>query len=198
MKKLLALATLLIGFSAQPVLAESQTYKFDKKHTEVIFSYRHLGLSRAYAGFNKVDGTLKIDRKVPEKSSINVVIDVKSLDTGVDVFNGHLQAKDFFHSAKYPKATFVSTKVKKVAGNNFRVTGNLTIKGKTKPVNLDLKLVADKEHPLAKFNPKMKGTYVVAFSGKTVIKRSDFGMGLYVPATSDEVEIIIETEMLRK
>lgn len=198
MKKLLALAIVAFGFSAQPVLAESQTYKFDKKHTEVLFSYRHLGLSRAYAGFNSVDGVLKLDRAAPEKSSVNVIIDVNSLDTGLSGFNKHLRAKDFFHSTKYPKATFVSTKVKKVSGNIFKVTGNLTIKGKTKPVNLDLKLVADKEHPMAKFNPKMKGTYVVAFSGKTVIKRSDFGMGLYVPATSDEVEIIIETEMLRK
>lgn len=198
MKKILALATVLLGFSAQPVLAESQTYKFDKKHTEVLFSYRHLGLSRAYAGFNKVDGELKIDRNAPEKSSVNVVIDVKSLDTGLDGFNKHLQDKDFFHSAKYPKATFVSTKVQKSSNDTFKVTGNLTIKGKTKPVNLDLKLNADKEHPLAKFNPKMKGVYVVAFSGKTTIKRSDFGMGLYVPATSDEVEIIIETEMLRQ
>lgn len=198
MKKLLALATVLVGFSAQPVLAESQTYKFDKQHTEVIFSYRHLGLSRAYAGFKSVDGELNIDRNSPEKSSINVVIDVKSLDTGLNGFNKHLQGKDFFNSAKYPKATFVSTKVQKSAGNTFIVSGNLTIKGKTKPVKLDLKLNADKEHPMAKFNPKMKGFYVVAFSGKTTIKRSDFGMGLYAPATSDEVDIIIETEMLRK
>ena len=198
MKKLLALAAVLVGFSSQPVLAESQTYKFDKKHTEVLFSYRHLGLSRAYAGFNSVDGELKIDRKAPEKSTVNVVIDVKSIDTGVDVFDKHIQGADFFHTAKYPKATFVSTKVLKAGSDVFKVTGNLTIKGKTKPVTLDLKLNADKEHPLGKFNPKMKGVYVVAFSGKTTIKRSDFGMGLYAPATSDEVEIIVETEMLRK
>lgn len=198
MKKLLALATVLVGFSAQPVLAESQTYKFDKQHTEVIFSYRHLGLSRAYATFDKVDGELKIDRNAPEKSKVNVVIDVKSIDTGVDIFDKHIQEADFFHTAKYPKATFVSTKVQKSSGGSFKVTGNLTIKGKTKPVSLNLKLNADKEHPMAAFNPKMKGVYVVAFSGKTTIKRSDFGMGLYVPATSDEVDIIIETEMLRK
>ena len=198
MKKFLALVTVLVGFSAQPVLAESQTYKFDKKHTEVLFSYNHLGLSRAYATFDNVEGELKIDRKAPEKSTVNVVIDVKSIDTGVDYFDKHIQGADFFHTAKYPKATFVSTKVQKGAGNTFKVTGNLTIKGKTKPVKLDLKLNADKEHPMAAFNPKMKGVYVVAFSGKTTIKRSDFGMGLYAPATSDEVDIIIETEMLRQ
>ncbi len=203
MKKLLAIAAVSFGIFANPALtpaalAEAQAYKFDPTHTELLFSYRHLGMSRAYAQFKKIDGVVNMDKSAPEKSSVDVTIDVNSIDTGVTVFDEHLRSKDFFNAAKFPKATFKSTKVTKTGAKTYKVAGNLTIKGKTKPVTLDMEFIVEQEHPLAKFNPAKKGVYVAAFSAKTSIKRSDFGMGQYAPATSDKVDIIIETEMFRQ
>lgn len=198
MKKLLAVAALVLGFSSQHALAEADTYKFDPHHTEVLFSYQHMGMSRAYAQFNKLGGVVKMDKDAPEKSIVDVTIDANSIDSGIDVFDDHLRGKDFFNVAKFPTISFKSTAVKKVTDKTFKVTGDLTIKGKTKSVVLDLTYIIDQPHPLAAFNPKMKGVHVAAFSAKTKIKRSQFGMGRNVPMVGDEVEIIIETEMFRQ
>ena len=186
------------GLFSTAAFAEPERYTFDPTHTEVIFSYRHLGMSRAYAQFNKINGTLNMNKTAPEKSTVDVVIDPASVDTGVDVFDEHLRGKDFFNVASFPKIIFKSTKVQKVSGKKFKVLGNLTIKGKTKPVELDLTYIIDQPHPLGAFNPKYKNVHVAAFSAKTSLKRSDFGLGLFAPATSDQVDIIIETEMFRQ
>lgn len=203
MKKVLSVAVLTVGlFSAglfsSAARAESEVYKFDPTHTEVIFSYRHLGMSRAYAQFKKINGVVNMDKAAPEKSKVDVTIDAASIDTGIKVFDSHLKAKDFFNVSKFPKITFKSTKVQKVSGKKFKVTGNLTIKGKTKPVVLDMTYIIDQPHPLAAFNPKYKNIHVAAFSAKASLKRSDFGMGQFAPATSDKVDILIETEMFRQ
>lgn len=204
MKKLLAIATIALStmtssyITSNPALAESYAYKFDPNHTELLFSYRHLGMSRAYAQFNKIEGVVNMDKAAPEKSAVDVTIDIASIDTGVKIFDEHLAGKDFFNTAKFPKATFKSTKIEKVSDKNYKISGDLTIKGITKPVTLDTTFIIDQEHPMAAFKADLKGVYVAAFSAKTTIKRSDFGMGLYTPATSDEVEIIIETEMYRQ
>ena len=203
MKKLLAIATLLIGttfggLAPSVALAEPQTYTFDPSHTEVIFSYQHLGMSRAFGQFKKITGNVIMDKAAPATSSVDVTIDVNSVDTGVKVFDKHLRSKDFFNSAQFPSIKFKSTKVQKVSGKKFKVAGNLTIKGKTKPVVLDMTYIIDQPHPLGKFNPQYKDVYVAAFSARASVKRSDFGMGLFVPMTGDKVDVIIETEMFRK
>ena len=192
MKKLFAIASLALACLAptiQPALADGQAYKFDPNHTEVLFSYRHLGLSHAYGQFKKVDGTVTINREAPAESIVDVTIDVASVDSGVDKFDEHLKAADFFDVKQFPTMTFKSTKVEKTSDEKFKVTGDLTIKGKTVPTILDVTLLADQKHPM---KPEVQ---VAAFSARTTIKRSEFGMGKYVPLTSDEVSIIIETEM---
>ncbi len=198
MKKLLAIAAILFLSQSPTLYAAEETYKFDPNHTEVVFSYRHLGMSRSYVQFNKIGGEVKMDKSAPEKSSVNVTIDAASVNTGLDVFDQHLKDKNFFDVAKYPDITFKSTKVEKTGSKTYKIMGNLTIKGKTRPVTLDMTHIVDQAHPLGAFNPKYKDVYVAAFSAKTTIKRSEFGMGQYAPATSDEVEIIIETEMFRQ
>jgi len=198
MKKIFAIAALIFGVSTQAVLAEPQTYKFDPNHTEVLFSYQHLGMSRAYGQFNKLDGIVKMDKAKPENSLIDVNISAKSIDSGVKTFDTHLQGKDFFDVAKYPTLKFKSTNVKKITDKKFKVLGDLTIKGKTKPVTLDVTYIIDQPHPMGAFNPKMKDVYVAAFSAKASVKRSEFGLGKFAPAVSDKVDIIIETEMFRQ
>lgn len=189
MKKLLALALITFGALTTPAYAEPQPYKFDPNHTELLFTYRHLGLSNAYGQFKKVDGTVTIDREKPAESSVDVTIDVASIDSGIDKFDEHLKADDFFDVKNFPTMTFKSTKVEKLSDEKFKVTGDLTIKGKTVPTTLDVTLLADQKHPIK------QDIQVAAFSASTTIKRSEFGMGKYVPLTSDEVKIIIETEM---
>lgn len=198
MKKLLALAVILTLSQSPAAHAVEESYKFDPNHTEVIFSYRHLGMSRAYGQFNKLDGEVKMNRDKPEKSTVDVTIDATSLDTGIEVFDGHLKDKDFFDVAQHPAITFKSNKVEKTGSKTYDIMGNLTIKGKTRPVTLKMTLLADQPHPFGAFNPKYKGVHVAAFSAKTTIKRSEFGMDKFAPATSDEVDIIIETEMFRQ
>ena len=198
MKKLLAIVALMTLALAPAAQAAEETYKFDPNHTEVLFSYQHLGMSRAYGQFTKLDGAVKMDKDAPEKSSVEVTIDAASIDTGIEVFNQHLKAKDFFDIENHPAITFKSTSVEKTGSKKYAVAGTLTIKGKSRPVTLEMTHIVDQPHPLGAFNPKYKDVYVAAFSAKTTIKRSEFGMGQYAPATSDEVEIIIETEMFRQ
>lgn len=192
MKKTLAIAFLSLSFFSTPAFAEAESYKFDPGHTEVIFSYKHLGMSRAYGQFKKVDGIVKMNKTAPEKSIVDVSIDANSIDSGVDEFDKHLRSNDFFDVSKYPNLKFKSTNVKKLTDQQFKVTGDLTIKGKTKPVVLDVTYIIDQPHPLK------KGVHVAAFSAKTKVKRSEFGLGKYAPAVSDNVDIIIETEMFRQ
>ncbi len=198
MKIIMSALIVALTLISAPAFAKMETYKFDLGHTELIFSYRHLGMSRSYVQFKGIDGVLKMDVDAPEKSSIDVTIDTKSVDTGLAVFDKHIQGKDFFDTEKFPKATFKSTKVDPAGGKKYKIYGDLTIKGKTLPVVLDTTFIVAQPHPLGVIAPKYKDTYVAAFSARTTIKRSDFGMGKFAPATSDKVEIIIETEMFRQ
>lgn len=180
------IAIALAFSSAAPASAE--TYVFDKNHTEIRFSWSHFGLSRMSARFLAYDGALEIDRAAPEKSTLTVKVETTSLWTHVEKFNDHLKSADFFNVTALPEATFKSTKVEKTGDKTAKVTGDLTIKGKTKPVTFDVTLNFDGAHPMSK-KPS------VGLSAKTVVKRTDFDLGKYAPAVSDDVVIEIETEM---
>jgi polyisoprenoid-binding protein YceI len=171
--------------------ASAQTFVFDKNHTEIRFSWNHLGLSRMSGRFLVYDGVLNLDKAAPEKCTLNVKIDTSGLWTHVDKFNEHLKSADFFDVAKFPDIVFKSTKVERTGDKTAKLTGDLTIKGKTKPVTFDVTLNFDGAHPMSK-----KPT--VAFSAKATVKRTDFDLGKYAPAVSDDVLIEIETEMNAK
>lgn len=199
MKKLWAVVVAMMLTTGMPAAkAAEETYKFDKNHTEVLFSFRHLGMSRTYASFDKLDGEVKMDKDAPEKSSVNVTIETASINTGVKVFDEHLREKEYFDAANHPGITFKSNKVEKTGDKTFKIHGDLTIKGISRPATLDMTFIIDQPHPLGAFVPKYKGKHVAAFSAKATVKRSEYGMKQGIPATSDEVEIIIETEMFRQ
>lgn len=183
------IATALAFSSAAPAAAE--TYIFDKSHTEIRFSWSHFGLSRMSGRFLAYDGALEIDRAAPEKSTLTVKVETPSLWTHVEKFNDHLKSADFFNVTTMPEATFKSTKVEKTGEKTAKVTGDLTIKGKTRPVTFDVTLNFDGTHPMSK-KPS------VGLSAKTVVKRTDFDLGKYAPAVSDDVVIEVETEMNAK
>ena len=167
----------------------SGTYQEDDQHAYVIFSYTHLGFSSPKVRFDDFDVTLNLDTGDPEASEIDVTIDVSSVDSGVEVFDGHLLGEEYFNLAEHPTITFESTDVAKTGDNTYDVAGELTIKGKSVPVTLAATINGAGEHPLKKIP-------AVGVSATGTIVRSDWGLDQYVPAVSDEVTLIIEVELL--
>lgn len=164
-------------------------YKMDTQHGYVTFSYSHFGLSNPQISFKTVDANIMLDPADPTASAVNVTIAADSIDSDVDVFNGHLNSENWFNTAEYPEITFVSTGLTQNEddGDKGTLTGDLTIKGITKPVTLDVTLLAAMEHPLSK-----KDTLGIQATGSVL--RSDFDLGAYAPAVSDEVTITISGE----
>ncbi|HEY8327174.1 MAG TPA: YceI family protein [Rhodanobacter sp.] len=183
--KYLALAGLL--GAAVSVQAAPVTYKLDPGHTMVLFSWNHFGYSNPTADFGLGEGTLVFDEQHPANSSVEVTLPLARLDTHVPALDEHLKKPDFLGADQYPTATFKSTAVQPLGGNKFKVTGNLTVHGVTRPVVLDATLNKVGPHPMTKAQS-------IGFDATASIKRSDFGVGAYVPNVSDELSIRITTE----
>ena len=173
--------------TATPIQAVSGTYKLDPAHTDVLVQWNHMGFSNPTAHFGNAEGTLVFDAADPSKSSVQVTLPLSGLNSFTGKFDEHLRSADFFDAAKFPTATFKSTKVEAAGTNKFTVTGDLTVKDQTKPVVLDVTLNGAGDHPMMKVP-------AIGFDATTTVKRSDFGVGAYAPAVSDEVKIRITTE----
>ncbi len=161
-------------------------YAVEKTHAYITFFYDHQGYSKPYLRFRSFDATLNLDPADMSKSSVNVTIDINSIDSGVDIFDEHLRGDGFFDVANHPEGTFVSTSFKPNADGG-ELTGDLTLKGITKPVTMDVKFNK------AGLNFRSKVPQV-GFSAKTKIMRSDWDLGKYAPNVGDEVTLIIEAE----
>lgn len=186
MLKPLVLGLLLVG-SVGAAQAETKAYKIDPTHTQVYASYLHAGFSNIAIRFNKVEGEFLFDAAKPANSSLNVKVPITSLDTGVEKFDKHLWSADFFDAEKFPEATFKSTKVTAAGKGKLKLLGDLTIHGVTKAVTFDVTINGIAPHPMMK-SPS------AGFDAVTKIKRSDFGVGKYVPMVGDEVTMRITME----
>lgn len=164
----------------------SSMYKIDPTHSFVEFRYNHMGFSNP-SGKWLANGMINFDSKDISKSSVNITINVESVTTGVVALDNHLQSEDFFNVAKYPTATFVSTKITPKDATHFTLVGNLTLHGITKPVTL---AVTQNKHGMNEMVEKD----ALGYSATGTIKRSDFGVGAYAPAVSDDVTLDIELE----
>lgn len=184
-----ALLALPFGVSADLSEVPSGKYTLDSSHGYITFTYNHLGFSNPRVGFNRFDTELTLDSSDPENSAVEVTIDASSIDSRVADFNDHLNGSDFFNTAEYPTITFKSTKVEATGENTFDVTGDLTILGTTKPVTLAATINKAANHP-------MRNVPTVGLSASAKLMRSEWGLGAYVPAVSDEVELSIEVELL--
>ncbi len=182
----LVAAALLAAGTAQ---AAPVTYTLDPGHTMVSFSWNHFGFSNPTANLGQVDGTLVYDEAAPAKSSVNVTLPLTALDTHVPALDEHLKKPDFLDADKYPTITFKSTAVAPAGKGKLKVTGDLTVHGVTKPVVLDVTVNKVGEHPMLK-------APTAGFDASTTIKRSDFGVGAYVPNVSDELKVHITTEAI--
>lgn len=189
-------ATSLLTFTTHPVRAEP--FQFDKGYTAILFSWSHLGLSRQTARFNAVDGSVDLDLEHPENSSVNVVIRANSLQSGVENFDRILRGPDFFNATTYPTITFRSTEVTRTGEKTADVAGDLEILGQSKPVVLKVTLNVLGDHPSGDANPAYAGKKAAAFSAKTQVLRSAWGMGRGAPLVSDEIDVDIESELLSK
>lgn len=173
--------------AAAAIQAVSGTYTLDPTHTDVLVQWSHFGFSQPSAQFGISEGTLVYDAEDVGKSSVEVSIPVSAVNSFVAQLDEHLKGADFFDAASFPVATFKSTSVAAAGPNTLSVTGDLTVKGQTRPVTLDVTLNGAGEHPMLK-------KQAIGFSATGSIKRSDFGVGAYAPNVSDEVQLRITTE----
>ncbi len=189
-----SLVAAVLALAAPVVLAQAtpSTWKTDPAHSEVDFAIKHMALSNVHGRFGTVDATLMWDDQDPTKSTVNATIDVSGVDTGVPNRDNDLKGARFFDTANNPKATFVSTSVEK-GGSGLKVNGNLTVKGVTKPVTLD---VEGPTGPVTGMNKKLH----TGFSATTTINREDFGIGAGMPVAmlGDDVKLTIELDFVKQ
>jgi polyisoprenoid-binding protein YceI len=191
--KLATLTSAVLLLAAAPLaMAQTSTWKSDPAHSEVDFTIKHMALSNVHGRFGTVDATLTWDEQDPTKSTVNATIDVTGVDTGVPNRDNDLKGAKFFDVANNPKATFTSTSVTK-GGSGLQVNGNLTIKGVTKPVVLD---VDGPTGPVTGMNKKQH----VGFSATTTLNREDFGIGAGMPVAmlGDDVKLTIELDFVKQ
>lgn len=168
-----------------PKLAKSGKYKIDPFHTQVLFTVNHLGFSEYTGQFTNPTGSLTLDTKVPGNSKVEVSFPIDKVRTTVGELDTGLADGKFFDAAKFPTATFVSTGVTKTGATTANITGNLTIKGVSRPVVLRARFVGAGNE----FWGDKKDA--IGFAATASIKRSDFGLSEGVPLVSDKVDLVI-------
>jgi polyisoprenoid-binding protein YceI len=191
MKRLIPISLL---FASLSVLAAdgakapaAEKYDIDASHSGVVFGWNHFGFSNPTARFDKIEGSVLLDKADLTKSSVSITLPLEGLDTNVAKLDEELKGADFLDAAKYPTITFKSIKVEKSGESGLRLIGDLTVHGVTKSVTLDAKV-----NKIGIFEiPGVIKTQAAGFDATTVIKRSDFGVTKYVPAVSDEIPVRI-------
>lgn len=175
-------------------LASANTWVVDPTHTEVRAYYNHAGFSEQSIEFQEFNGSLIFVPGDVENAKAEFSIPVSSVDSGVEMFDGHLQGENLFDAANHPEISFVSTSVEQTGEMTARVTGDLTLKGQTGEAVFDVTVHAIGEHPVGPFFDFYKGEWL-GFTAETTIKRSEWGLDYLIPVGSDEVRIAISTEM---
>ncbi|MEO8102624.1 MAG: YceI family protein [Betaproteobacteria bacterium] len=183
--KCAAIFAIAAGFGL-PAFAAPETYVIDNNHTFPKFEYSHFGYSLQQSRFDKTSGRITLDRAA-RTGSADITIDTKSVNTGYDVFNGHLKSENFFDVEKFPAINYKSNGFRFEGDKLVAIDGNLTIKGITKPLTLTITAFNCMPHPMSK-----KDTCGANATAK--VKRSDFNLAKYVPNVGDEVTLSIAVE----
>jgi polyisoprenoid-binding protein YceI len=189
MKKILAAAIAAVSLSGA-AHADAEKYVLDASHSQILFSYNHLGFSTTYGMFSGFEGEIMFDADDPSKSSVSVSMPVKMMFTGWEKRDAHFMSADFFAATDDEMVTFTSTGIEVTGENTAKITGDLTLNGVTKSVVLDAKLNQAGNHPMA--NKPWAG-----FDATTTIMRSDFEVGKFAPFVGDEVAIAISVEAMK-
>jgi polyisoprenoid-binding protein YceI len=190
MKKLLVIGVLALAVPL--AMAQTSTWAIDPAHSEVDFSVRHMSVSNVHGRFGGIQGSVILNEVDATKSTVSVTIDMNTLDTGVTARDNDVKGPGLFDVAKFPTATFTSTSVVK-SGTHLKVTGNFTLHGITRPVELDV------DGPSAAV-PGMDHKPHSGYEATTTINRKDFGVGPNYSAAilSDEIKLTIELEVVKQ
>lgn len=174
-----------------PAVVTAGTYTLDTGHTQVLFTVNHMGFSEYTGQFTQPTGSMTLDPKNPSATKLSVTFPIDKVSTTVPALDAHLKRSDFFDAEKFPTATFESTGVA-VSGTTATITGNLTLKGVTKPVTLKARFIGAGSFGMGG-PPKMN----VGFAATASIKRSDFGISYGVPLVSDQVDLVINAAFMK-
>ncbi len=190
MKAVFAPVAALALIGAGAAMAAPVQYDFDPSHSQVVFEYSHLGFSNSTGIINGVTGKLLLDAENPANSSVEATVPLSGMHTVAPDLDAHFFSKEFIGDNKDAVASFKSTKVELDGDKEAKVTGDFTLNGVTKQIVLDVDLNQKGTHPMA-------GKEAVGFDAETEIKRTEFNLGLFAPAVSDEVEIRITVEAMK-
>ncbi len=187
MKTLAAASALVLAAAAANAAPEA--YVLDPSHSQILFSYNHLGYSTTWGMFAGIEGEIQFDQEDPAASSVSVSFPVSAMMTGWDARDEHFMGDDFFGGADQ-EVTFTSTGIEVTGDDTALITGDLTMNGQTKEVVLDARLNSAGDHP-------MENKPWAGFSATTTLLRSDFGLDMFAPFVSDEVEVQISLEAMK-
>ncbi|MFV2056482.1 MAG: YceI family protein [Thiohalomonadales bacterium] len=169
-----------------PASAFAASYKIDPLHTYPNFTISHLGFSTMHGRFGKTSGSMEMDLD-KGTGSVNIIVETASVNTGHKKRDDHLRSPDFFNAVEFPQITYKSTKVTFMGKNKASINGDLTIKGVSKPVTLEVSHIKCGVHPFSK-------KQICGFDASTKIKRSDFGIKYGLPAIGDDINLSFEIE----
>lgn len=179
-----------LAVAATSAFAAPEKYMLDASHSQVVFSYSHLGYSTTYGMFSGFEGEIMFDQEDPSASSVVVSMPVRSMLTGWEARFDHFMNADFFDASEGDLVTFESTGIEVTGETTAKITGDLTMNGTTKSVVLDATLNKASEHPMAK-KPW------AGFDATTTVLRSDYGLEKFAPFVSDEVAVTISIEAVK-
>jgi polyisoprenoid-binding protein YceI len=186
----LSSAVVAVGVtSTDPTEVPAGTYTLDPTHTSAAARVSHLGFTSTTVMFDTIEGTLTYDPADPESSTLNVTIDTNSLSSGFATRDEHLKGENWFNTAAYPSMTFTSDRLVQTGPTSAVVIGELTMRGVTKRVSLDVDFLG--------LGDNMRNRTTVGFSATTALKRSDFGLTSSIPAIGDEAVIQIDVEAVK-
>ncbi|NJW51811.1 YceI family protein [Salinimicrobium oceani] len=183
---------LMIAFLSTTTFAQT-TWKVDPAHTQVSFGVTHLGISEVEGRFNEFDGSITTTKDDFSDAQYEMTIEVPSIDTGIEMRDNHLKSADFFDAEKNQKMTFKSTSSERVGEGKYKVKGDLTFHGITKPVTLDVWYRGTVENP-------QNGDVISGFAISGEVKRSDYNLGPDFPEAvlSDKVVIDVDGEFKKQ
>ena len=176
-----------LAAAATTATADAEKYMLDASHSQIVFSYNHIGFSTTYGMFSGFEGEIMFDQDAPAASSVSVSMPAKSMITGWEKRLGHFMSDDFFAATDDEMISFTSTGIEVTGEKTAKITGDLTVNDTTKSVVLDAVLNKAGQHPMA-------GKQWVGFDATTTLLRSDYGLGAFAPAVSDEVQVMISIE----
>lgn len=179
-----------VAVAATAAFAAPEKYVLDSSHSQILFSYDHLGFSTTWGMFAGFEGEIMFDQEDPSNSSVTVSFPARSMFTGWEERFEHFMSDEFFGAEANEMVSFTSTSIKVTDDDEALITGDLTLNGITREVVLEAELTKLGQHPMA-------GKDWAGFEAETTLKRSDYDMGKFAPHISDEVEIEISIEAMK-